>query len=167
MNTDLYVANQPDTATSGAVLTIKKPFEIMTLESKKYVNFEVSSPVTIVSLKDLSNNLSYNTDSSQWKGRILNFSPNGLLMEIDQSFRANEILLMGITIQGIDKQYYVLGQVKKVESFNNSYLVGIEMPSKSALQNCLSEAEIEMLSNIGDDFMTQLMQTINEYIEIS
>jgi len=74
--------------------------------------------------------------------------------------------LMGISIQGIEKKYYVLGQVKKVELFNGSYLVGIEMPSKSALQNCFTESEMEMLLNIGDDFMSQLIQTINEYIEV-
>jgi len=166
MNSDSFVINQPETATSSVVLTVREPFEIMTLESKKYVNFEVSSPVTIVSLRDLSDNLSYNTDSLQWEGRILNFSPDGLLMEIDQSFRSNEILLMGISIQGIEKKYYVLGQVKKVELFNGSYLVGIEMPSKSALQSCFTESEMEMLLNIGDDFMSQLIQTINEYIEV-
>ena len=167
MNNDSFVIDQAGPATSNAVLSVKEPFEIMGLETKKYVNFEVSSPVSIVSLNDLSDNLSYNADSSEWQGKILNFSPNGLLLEIDQSFSSNEILLMGITIQGIDKQYYVLGQVKKVESFNGSYLVGIEMPSKSALQNCLSESEMELLLNIGDDFMTQLISTINEYIEVS
>lgn len=166
MNGDSIVINQSGTVSDSAVISVRKPFEIMSLETKKYVNFEVSSPVSIVSLNDLSDNLTYNADSSQWEGKILNFSPNGLLLEINQSFRSNEILLMGITIQGIEKQYYVLGQVKRVESFNDSYLVGIEMPSKGALRNCLSETEMELLLNVGDDFMTQLINTITEYIEV-
>ena len=142
---------------------VKKPFRINQENKRRFIRVEISSPISMHNLKEKITQFSEIKEYSI-QGTIFNISANGLLVEIHESVALEDFLLMKFTIQDVETIDSVLGVVKRIESEDDSHIVGIEFLTPSVLQDRLSKPEIELLQENISNFNDGLYKTIEKYL---
>ena len=142
---------------------VKKPFRVNKEEKRRFIRIEISSPISMHNLKNDISKLAEVKDYSI-EGTIFNISPNGVLVELQESVSLEDFLLMRFTIQDVETIDSVLGIVKRIESEEDSHLVGIEFLTPAVVSDRLSQPEIELLQESVSNFNDGLHKTIEKYL---
>jgi len=145
-------------------ISIRKPFKIHVEEKRRFIRIEISSPVAIGNLKDNLEHIAVNEDIYTIQGNILNISPGGVLIDLSEPLFENDIVLMKFTLQDDIKLNNVLGMVKRVENDQDTYLTGVEFISRKSLEDRLSQADLDSISNVVADFETGVKKTLEKYV---
>ncbi|MCJ7577193.1 MAG: PilZ domain-containing protein [candidate division Zixibacteria bacterium] len=144
-------------------LTEKDPFPIRSLQGRKYVRIEVTSPVDFRLLIPKRGRLSLAKD--QCSGKILNLSCGGLLLESRKTIPEGAFLLLSLNLNGLVILEGVLGKTKRLESTEDGeYLVGVEFCLREELENFASKEEIEKLPVKVGSFNHKLKKIILSYV---
>jgi len=142
----------------------RRPFSVQEEDDRRFVRIEISSPVSMSTIKDAFGNFLAEVSSPTIEGTILNISPSGVLVEIDQPLSERDIVSMKFTMQDCKPVTNVLGLVKRCDCNEEMTLVGIEFINRNMLEDYLSEAEITMLSSKLASFSDSVVQVLETYL---
>ncbi len=142
----------------------RRPFSVQEEDNRRFVRIEISSPVSMNTIKDAFGNFSAEVSSPVIEGTILNISPSGVLIEIDQPLSERNIVSMKFTMQDCEPVNNVLGLVKRCDCDEGMTLVGIEFIDRSMLEDYLSEAEMTLLSSKLASFSDSVVQVLERYL---
>ncbi len=145
-------------------IRVKKPFKLEQQEQRRFVRLEISSPMSLDTIRDLAGNFWPEGNKHYINGIVLNISAGGVLAEIDEQIHEGDVVAMRFTIQDVESLDNVLGLVKRADYDDGAYLVGIEFVSRERLADIFTRGEIEMLSNKLTDFSEGIRSVLNRYI---
>jgi hypothetical protein len=146
-------------------VAVRKPFKLMKDNQRRYVRLEITSPVSLKKIKDIFGSFWPNGDAYSIEGSILNISSGGVLVEIDQPLNEGDLVLLRMTVEGIDTIDNILGMAKRCEAADDTaYLVGIEFITRHHLNDLLSQAEAETLDPSCCDFNERIRQVLQQYV---
>ena len=69
-----------------------------------------------------------------------------------------------MTLQNIEVIDHVIGLVKRADSDNGEYLIGIEFITTEYLDDYMSQAEIDVLAKKVTSFDEKLRKVLNKYV---
>ena len=142
----------------------RKPFKVTAENVRRFVRLEIASPITISVVKDSLGN--FNCDGGDLKidGIILNISPGGMLVAMGHPLAAGDIVLMSFSLQDIETLDDVLGIVKRVEKDGDSYMDGIEFITRTDLEDRLTTAELDLLTDKASHFEDKVQEMLQRYL---
>ena len=154
-----------DVDVDSAPVAVRKPFKLMKDNQRRYVRLEITSPVSLKKIKDIFGSFWPNGDEYSIDGHILNISSGGVLVEIDQPLNEGDLVLIRMTVQGVQTVDNILGLAKRCEAADETaYLVGIEFITKKHLIDLLSQAEAETIDPACCDFHERIKQVLQQYV---
>ena len=153
-----------DIETDSNVVSVKKPFRLITENKRRYIRLEVSEPVTFTVVKDTTGGFWPDGDGPAFEGSILNLSAGGVLIVADNGLDEGTIVLLKMDLQDIEVLDHVVAMVKRSDSTDDEYLLGIEFIPREYLNDVFSRAEIDMLANRVASFDEQIRKTLNKYV---
>jgi c-di-GMP-binding flagellar brake protein YcgR len=111
-----------------------------TLSGRRFVRFEVDTDVTFHKLSFPSGADGSPSLGRLGKGRLLNLSLGGVLLETSRHFQEGDLLLLNLNLNFGGTLHDLLGRVQRVEKLpEGSSLVGIQFCKESELQPQLAE----------------------------
>jgi len=146
------------------VVSVKKPFQLIKDQRRRYIRLEIGEPIQLVILKDKSEGFWPDGDGPLFRGDILNISAGGVLLESDSAVGEGSIILLKFSLQEIEVIDNVIGLVKRIEQDNDRYMIGVEFVSKEYLDDVFSQPEIDILANRVASFDEQLRKVLNKYV---
>lgn len=144
-------------------LTFRRPFKAETDGKRRFVRLEISSPVTLKTLKDIFGHFAPDGETTTIEGSILNISEGGVLVDLPQPVEEGNIVTIRFILQGNLKVDNVLGLIKRSEADEGCFLTGIEFINRDRLSDLLSESEINMLSSELTDFGGRISDVLRRY----
>ncbi|MFQ6007542.1 MAG: PilZ domain-containing protein [Candidatus Zixiibacteriota bacterium] len=148
----------------GKEIKVRPPFRLKSENQRRYVRLEISAPMTLQKIKDIFGNFWAPGTSFTIDGTILNISPGGVLLEVDQPLDEGDILSMSFTLQGNESLKDVLGVVKRTDRDGTTFLAGVEFIGKNYLMDKLTQAELEMFSENLSDFEDTIQKMLKKYV---
>jgi len=142
----------------------RKPFKVERREKRAFIRIEISSPLSLNTIRSRQQSFNPDGDGSTIKGTILNISSGGVLAEINQQLTEGDIVSMRFTLQDELELDRVLGVVKRCDSDNEGAIVGIEFVSDEKLCDLLSTAEIDLLKDKFTDFSSGVNRLLSGFI---
>ena len=153
-----------DMEVSNNHLKINKPFKIQSDNQRRFIRLEISTPMTLRKVKDVIGNLWSTQKDYKIHGDILNISPGGVLADLELPLNENDIVALRFCLQDVENLENILGLVKRVDHDDDRYLTGIEFIGRKQLEDRLSKAELELLSDELGDFETRVEKVLNRYL---
>jgi len=153
-----------DVEVKDSNLRVRPPFRLNRENHRRFVRFEISSPMTLHKIKDIFGNFWPSDEEHAINGVILNISAGGILVEIDQPLSENDIVSMRFSLQGVETLENVLGTVKRTDQEENCCLAGIEFVGREYLCDKLSQGELEMLPENLSHFYQRVQDVLGKYI---
>jgi len=153
-----------DIEADSNVVSVKKPFRLITENKRRYIRLEVSEPATYTVVKDTASGFWPDGDGPAYDGAILNLSAGGVLIVAAAGLEEGTIVLLKMSLQDIEVLDHVVGMVKRSEATDDEYLLGIEFIPREYLNDIFSRAEIDMLTNRVASFDEQIRKTLNKYV---
>lgn len=147
-----------------AQLQVRRPFELGTEGTRRFVRLEISTPMSLQKIRDLSGNFWPEGEVHIVNGMVLNISAGGVLTELDQMVHEGEIVTMNFTLQGTERLDHVLGLVKRVDGQEDCIIAGIEFLTMERLADYLGDAEIELLAEQNGDFNHAVREVLEKYV---
>lgn len=144
-------------------LTFRRPFKAESDGKRRFVRLEISSPLTLKTLKDIFGHFSPDLPTTTIGGTILNISEGGVLVDLTQPVNEGDIVVIRFTLQESETVDNVLGLIKRSEVDEDCYLTGIEFINRNRLSDLLSESEIDMLSNDLTDFSGRIGTVLRRF----
>lgn len=154
--------SEVDTATGE--LKARKPFTVTRDNRRQFVRLEITSPMWLRQIKDIFGNFKPSDRTYEMEADILNISAGGVLVETDQPLNEGDIVAMRFRLQDAENLDNVLGLVKRADQDEGFYLAGIEFVTRSFLQDKLSAAELDLLSDRLGDFQQGVQQVLSRYL---
>lgn len=148
-----------------STLELAKPFRVEKEDQRRFVRLEISSPMDLRKIKDISGNFWPNGDRRMIDGVILNISGGGVLIETDQPVNEGDVVSMHFTLQSVENIDHVLGLVKRADRDEGSFLIGIEFITRESLADLFTEGELELLSEDMTAFDDQVRAVLNKYVQ--
>lgn len=145
-------------------LSFRRPFKAETDGKRRFVRLEISSPVTMKTLKDIFGHFTPDHQTTIIKGTILNISEGGVLVDLSDPINEGDIVVIRFILQGDQAVDNVLGLVKRSEADEDCFLTGIEFINRDRLSDLLSESEIDMLSNELTDFGGRIGDILKRFV---
>ncbi len=146
-------------------VAVRKPFKLMKENQRRYVRLEITSPVSLKKIKDIFGSFWPHGDAYSIEGHILNISSGGVLVEIDQPLNDGDLVLLQMTVEGVETVDNILGKAKRCEAADDTaYLVGIEFITRHHLNDLLSQAEAETIDPACGDFNERIRQVLQQYV---
>jgi hypothetical protein len=142
----------------------RPPFKLATENQRRFVRLEISAPVKLRKVKDVCGNFWPRGTGFTLEGVILNISPGGVLVEIDQPLNEGDIVSMTFTLQGNVTLENVLGAVKRADRDEEVFLVGIEFVNRNYLMDTLSQAELDLLAEDLSGFEETVQEVLQKYL---
>jgi len=146
------------------VVSVKKPFQLVKDQRRRYIRLEIGEPIQFAILKDKSEGFWPDGDGPLFKGDILNISAGGVLLVSDSAVGEGSIIVLRFSLQEIEVIDNVIGLVKRVDAEDDHYLVGVEFISNEYLDDVFSQPEIDILGNRVASFDEQLRRVLNKYV---
>lgn len=146
-------------------MLVREPFEVTDENRRRFVRIDISSPMTMRTLRDAAGQL---WPEGEWhiiNGTILNISEGGVLVEVDQRLTETDLVSLHFIMQDIEPLSDVLGQVMRVEREEDCFLVGIKFVTKQVLLDTLSQGELDLLPATLNEFNESVRQALEKYIE--
>lgn len=142
----------------------RKPFKVERREKRSFIRIEISSPLSLKTIKNGRGNFSPEDNGSTIDGTILNISASGVLADINEKLTKGDIVSMRFTLQGDVELDRVLGIVKRCESDDEGVIAGIEFVSDEKLRDLLSCAEMDLIKDRFTDFSSGVNRLLNDFI---
>jgi hypothetical protein len=142
----------------------RKPFRVEEDNSRRYIRLEISSPMSLNKIKDVFGNFWPGENTPVIHGTILNISAGGLLVECDQPLNEGDIVSMRFTLQDVEALDNVLGLVKRCDPEEGCSLAGIEFISRNRLEDKLTSAEMELLTEKVANFHQSVQKVLERYL---
>ncbi len=146
------------------VVSVKKPFQLVKDQRRRYIRLEIGEPIQFVILKDKSEGFWPDGDGPSLRGNILNISAGGVLLESASAVGEGSIIVLKISLQEIEVIDNVIGLVKRVDNEDGNYMIGVEFISREYLDDVFSGAEIDIIANRVASFDEQLRKVLNKYV---
>ncbi|MDZ4724401.1 MAG: PilZ domain-containing protein [candidate division Zixibacteria bacterium] len=143
---------------------VRKPFRLEQENTRRFIRLDISSPMSLIKLKDEFGNFRPNGDWHVVNGSILNISVGGVLTELDQSVSTGDIVSMTFTLQEVESLQNVLGVVKRADLEDGVCLAGIQFISRSQLSDILSQAQMDILPKSLVNFNDGVKELLKKYI---
>ena len=147
-------------------LTFKRPFKAETDGKRRFVRLEISSPVSLKTLKDIFGHFAPDQQTTTIEGTILNISDGGVLVDLTAPVNEGDIVVIRFTLQEEETVDNVLGLIKRSETDGDCFLTGIEFINRNRLSDLLSEGEIDLLSNELTDFGGRVGTVLKRYANL-
>ncbi len=141
-----------------------KPFRVETDNNRRYIRLEISSPMSLNKIKDVFGNFWPGENAPVIHGTILNISAGGLLVECDQPLNEGDVVSMKFTVQDVEVLDNVLGLVKRCDPEDDCSLAGIEFISHNRLEDKLTSAEMELLTEKVANFHQSVQKVLERYL---
>jgi len=151
--------------TGDNVLTVKKPFKLYQDGQRRYIRLEISEPVGINILRDKTDGYWPDGDGPHLNGSILNISEGGVLMLNATVLEEGTLIFLEFTLQDTERIDRVVGVVKRAESDEKEWLIGVEFLSREKLVDFLSGGELDLLSDRLDPFDERLKNALDKYVQ--
>lgn len=143
---------------------IRKPFKVSQDNQRRFIRLEIATPLMLRKVRDIFGNFWPTQDEYQVDGEILNISPGGVLAELNQPLNENDIVALRFSLQETEIVDNILGLVKRVDNDEDTYLTGIEFITREQLEDRLSEAEMELLSDELGSFDNRVNEVLQRYL---
>ena len=162
--------NKPHDSDRSAVadgLAVTEPFELERDNQRRYIRLEILSPVELAIVKDIFGTFHYQSGERTVDGSILNISPGGILVELDQPVNEGDIVSMTFTIENSETLEHVLGVVKRLDINEGFQLAGIEFVNKERLTDRLTRPEMEELDESYADFAAKIKDVLKRHVYLT
>lgn len=143
---------------------IRKPFKVTQETQRKYIRLEISTPMTLRKVRDMLGNFYPTEEDYHIDGEILNISEGGLLCDLNEPVSENDIVALRFGLQEAVTVDSILGLVKRVDHDEDKYLTGIQFIDRADLEDRLSDAEIELLSDNLNGFDNRIAEVLQRYL---
>ena len=143
---------------------VRKPFKVSRENQRSYIRLEISTPMTLRKVRDMFGNFWPTQEDYHIDGEILNISPGGVLADLNQPVNENDVVALRFGLQGVETVDSILGLVKRVDQDDDKYMTGIQFINREELEDRLSEAEIELLSDSLNGFENRVDEVIKRYL---
>jgi c-di-GMP-binding flagellar brake protein YcgR len=131
-----------------------------TLSRRKSVRLQVSSETTFRKILLSRSKEKKASLGRSGRGRLLNLSGGGVLLETSRRFKAGELLLLNLSLDSGGQLRNLLGEVKRVEEYpEGERVVGIKFSRQSDLDPKLAEA-LSILAPAGISDFGQEMKRL-------
>lgn len=147
-----------------AVVGVRDPFKLRKDNKRRFIRLEISNPISYSMLKDRSGGFWPQGDGPSYEGTILNLSAGGLLALSETPLEEGALVIMTMTLQEVEVIDRILGTVKRVESDEDAWLIGIEFISRESLSDYVSSAEMDVISEDIVSFDERLRKVLNKYV---
>jgi hypothetical protein len=164
METSNKTAHTTDNTAEIDMLKAREPLEIERDERRRFVRLEISTPMSLQTIKDSEGHYWPEGDWHIKNGTILNLSASGVLVDLDQTLEEGDVVAMNFTFQDVEGISNVLGLVKRADLEADGCLVGIEFISVEYLLDHFTQAEIDLLADNYTNFDNSIRQLLNRYI---
>jgi hypothetical protein len=152
-----------DVSAGQDVVSVKSPFKLHKDGKRRFIRIELSEPVTFTLLRD-SNGIIYSEMKRPvYSGSILNVSAGGILVSGNDPVEEGSILLLKMSLQGIEVLDNIIGIVKRAEFADKDWLIGIEFVPREQLPDLFSAGEIEILPANAASFDERIKMVLNKY----
>ena len=153
-----------DTDIDSKRIGIRRPLKIDKENQRRFVRLGISSPMSLMMIKDILGN--YWSDGGDYciDGIILNISGGGVLVELEQPLNEDDLVAMRFTLEEVEPLEGVLGLVKRCDQDDDCHLAGIEFITRENLQDKLSQSELELLSDSFTHFDQTVQKVLSKYI---
>lgn len=156
--------NSAGTGHNRNTISIKAPFKIEKDEKRRFIRLEITDPLSYSVMKDRTNSFWPQGDGPAYTGSILNISAGGVLIFSEAPLEEGTLVVVKMMLQGIEVISNVIGLVKRAESDENEWLIGIEFITREKLTDYLSTAEYELIPQDYTSFDEHLRNILNKYI---
>jgi len=146
------------------VVSVKEPFELEEDGLRRYIRLEISDPVGCSMLKDRNGGFWPQGDGPVYRASLLNLSAGGVLIDCDSPMEEGTLVIMKLTLQGIEVVDNIIGIVKRCDTEMEFNLIGIEFIPRENLPDYFSLVEYEEINKNLATFDEQLQRVLNKYI---
>jgi c-di-GMP-binding flagellar brake protein YcgR len=153
-----------DVEAGDNVVSVKAPFKLQSDQKRRFIRLEISEPVDYSVLRDSRDGFWPKGDGPQYKGSILNLSAGGVLILSADPIEEGNIVLLKMTLQDVELIDQIIGIVKRADSDEGEWLIGIEFISQESLADYFSEAEFALLPDNVASFNEKLRNVLNKYV---
>jgi hypothetical protein len=146
-------------------IRVDQPFRMATDNKRRYIRLEISSPMSMKKIRDMTGNYWPDGDWHVIHGMILNISAGGVLVEIDQAVDEGDVVSMHFTLQEVEGLDHVLGLIKRVDIESDGCIVGIEFITRDHLVDHFTQAELDLLGDNYTNFDESIRNVLNRYVK--
>ena len=146
------------------VTGVRAPFKMYRSQQRRYIRLDISRPIEYTILKNRAGKIMPYEEAPTYKGDILNLSAGGVLIAGSAPVEEGSLLTLRMKLQEVEILENVIGLVKRADSDDEEWLLGIEFVSREYLQDLLSGGEIEMLPPTAAPFEEQVRNILNRYV---
>ena len=155
--------NRMDAITDVTAIKARSPLTIEEEDRRKFVRLQINSPMTLNRIKDIFG--TFKADGgSRIEAEILNLSACGVLVEVGQPLNQGDVVGMHFSVEGIERMAGVLGLVKRTEVGEDFHLAGIQFVTRRQLEDSLSKAELELMSDNFTDFDHSVREVLGRHL---
>ncbi|MEW5924018.1 MAG: PilZ domain-containing protein [Candidatus Zixiibacteriota bacterium] len=158
------IINKPGTDSKRNTISVKAPFRIEKDEKRRFIRLEITDPLSYSVLKDREGSFWPEIDGPSYTGSILNISAGGVLVLSDAPLQEGTLVVIRMMLQGVEVINNVIGIVKRAESDEGEWLIGIEFITRESLRDYVSAAEYELIPKDVSSFDEHLRTVLNKYI---
>jgi len=152
------------TETGRNSISVKAPFKIENDEKRRFIRLEILDPLSYSVLKDRASGFWPDGDGPVFTGSILNISAGGVLIVSKAALSEGTLVIIKMTLQGVEAVNNVIGIVKRAEQDEDEWLVGIEFITRKALTDHLSSAEYDLVPENIASFNEHVQNILNKYV---
>ena len=145
-------------------IRVKKPLKLGRDNQRLYVRLNISSPMSLGTIKDVSGNYSPEVGQYPINGQILNISAGGVLVDLEEPVLEGDIVAMRFSLENMEPLEGILGLVKRCDKEDTSALVGIQFVNRDDLTDMLSQAELELLETEFSHFHERVQVVLSRYV---
>jgi len=146
-------------------ISVKAPFKLEKDDQRRFIRLEIIDPLNYSVLKNRSGGFWPDGDGPSYTGSILNISAGGLLIISDGALEEGSLVIIKLSLQGVEIIKNVIGIVKRVEQDENDWLVGIEFITRETLTDRLTSAEFDLIPKDVASFNEHLRGILNNYVQ--
>nr|MBN2278314.1 PilZ domain-containing protein [candidate division Zixibacteria bacterium] len=150
--------------TGENVVSVREPFELKKNGNRRYIRLEISDPIGCSVLKDRSGGFWPEGEGPVYHASLLNLSAGGILIDCDSPMEDGTLVIMSLTLQGVELIDHIIGIVKRCEPDEDSNLIGIEFIPRENLTDFFSTIEYEAISSNLTSFDERLRRVLNKYV---
>ncbi len=150
--------------TDQEIIGVRKPFELRRTNERRYIRLEISAPVDYSMLKNSKGMINTLDDEPVYHSSILNLSAGGVLVVCDHPIEEGAVVLMNMTLQGVELINKVLGLVKRADGDDGDWLIGIEFLTRENLTDHFSKGEMDLIPEEATSFDEQIRNVLNKYV---
>ncbi len=167
MNDPSRAKYESDNEITDKDIVVREPLKVEEENRRRFVRLQISSPMSMRKIKDIFGN--YWPDGGDYTiaGSILNISACGVLVELDQPLNEGDVVAMRFALEKVEPLDGILGIVKRCDVDDEAALAGIEFVERKDLNDRLSNAEMDLLSQKLMNFKASVRDVLGRYIHES